>query len=156
MNPKQRTLDHIFSFSTQASGVDSVVTRRPSPRCSPLSTVFSVWMLSPMWRVGKRRMKGFHMIPNEPGDAWDALRYRAKRRVPCAIANNHLTSLSQQLLATNTTEKKRRSKKGHRTRTTSTDQTRFSTNNNNASKHVLLTCETHCHRLTFISPWHKG
>ena len=31
-----------------------------------------------MWRVGKRRMKGFHMIPNEPGEAWEALRKKRK------------------------------------------------------------------------------
>ena len=77
-----------------------------------------------MWRVGKRRMKGFHMIPNEPGEAWEALR-KSEKKGPECNRKQPLNKSVQPLLTTKTTEKKRRSKRGHRTRTTSTNQTRF-------------------------------
>ena len=46
---------------------------RPKATVFALSTVFSVWMLSSMWRVGKRRVGGVHMIRNETGKAQVAL-----------------------------------------------------------------------------------
>ena len=81
-------------------------------------------MLSSMWRVGKRRVRGFHMIRNETGEAWEALR-KSEKKGPECNRKQPLNKSLQQLLTTNTTEKKRRSKRGHRSRTTGTDQTRF-------------------------------
>ena len=49
----------------------------------PKATVFSVWMLSinvGVW--AKRRVKGFHMIPNEPGEAWESLARKRKEGDP--------------------------------------------------------------------------
>ena len=81
-------------------------------------------MLSSMWRVGKRRVRGVHMIRNETGEAQGALQQSEKKGPECN-RKQPLNQSSQQLLATNTTEKKRRSKRGHRTRTSGTDQTLF-------------------------------
>ena len=77
-------------------------------------------MLSSMWRVGKRRVKGFHMIPNEPGEAWEALRKSEKKGPECNRKQPRKKSL-QQLLTTNTTEKKKTKQKRHRSMTMGTD-----------------------------------
>ena len=42
-------------------------------------------MLSTMWRVGRRRVGGFHMTPNEPGKVQVALQQSAKKGPECNI-----------------------------------------------------------------------
>ena len=58
-----------------------------------------------MWRVGKRRVGGVHMIRNETGKAQVALQ-QSEKKGPVSNREQPLDKYLQELLATNTTEKK--------------------------------------------------
>ena len=66
-------------------------------------------MLSSMWRVGKRRVGGVHMIQNETDKAQVALQLSEKNGPECN-RKQPLDKSLQELLATNTTEKKNEAK----------------------------------------------
>ena len=63
-------------------------------------------MLSSMLRVGKRRVRGVHMIRNETGEAQGALR-KSEKKGPKCNRKQPLNKSLQQLLTTKTTEKKK-------------------------------------------------
>ena len=101
----------------------------------PKATVFSVWMLSSMWRVDKRRVKGFHMIPNEPGEASEALRESEKKGPECN-RKQPLDQSSQQLFGHQHNREKNEVKEDIAPGQPAPTKLCFN-ENNSASKHVL-------------------